>query len=526
LCRTYPLTTAISQGYVDLAPVLHAAGFWYVANLHVPNLEQELAAVLPADANPHRVRLFCAALRRDRIQVASVSNMAMVRPRDDDNDRVEELSGTPLKKGPGAPDAETPAPAEKPEVSALGASESDEEMANMFPNKLPCCPKCGNARVHSYRLEHDIFHAQCGGHIGRKSYGCGEFLDRLFLENVEVWRYGPVDQDPKKKWFRIDTTDRKPNPGGGHRHVRRWSCRLQDDCEATIVQTFPDGKVSEACVRRFLISERWIGHHTHGENCKAALVLAQEEDVIERFRAGGSTVDAFVQVTATAGGAALKPTMKKLQNLKDRLPSVKPSASDADLLKGLGALAGTYIGFRLVLSQLLAAGKTVDGVGVLVSFIGVVDKRAGLIIALGGNVKMLRKWVNDCISAWRKAGLTGTIRLDIFVDGQWGWARLGRTTQVLLVTLPHPDSRRGYVTFMVVMDVKSMGDYVMAMTPFAETLAQELERCSLDMGSIRWHCDEEDALTMALESFGGEIVGCRFHKLQNAQLKAYFPKRT
>ena len=175
----------------------------------------------------------------------------------------------------------------------------------------------------------------------------------------------------------------------------------------------------------------------------------------------------------------------------------------------------------------MKAGKAADGVGVLECVAGVVGKRAGFITALGGHEKMLNKWVKDGCVGWRKANLEGDVKLDIFVDGMWGYGRLGRTVQVLLVTLPHPDSLRGYVTFMVIMDVKSKADYTTALAPFAKMLKGALQRCGLDTSAIRWHCDEEDALTAALLDIGGTIVGCRFHKLQNlnACVKAHFPKR-
>ena len=158
---------------------------------------------------------------------------------------------------------------------------------------------------------------------------------------------------------------------------------------------------------------------------------------------------------------------------------------------------------------------------------GVVDKRAGFISSIGGHKKMLSKWVKDCCTWWHKKGLEGDVRLDVMVDGMWGWSHLGRTFQVVLVTLPHPGSERGYVTYMVIMDVKSKADYTTALEPFAKMLGEALAQAGLDMSAIRWHCDEEDALTAALEAFGGTIVGCRFHKLQNlyAHLKGWFPKR-
>jgi hypothetical protein len=111
----------------------------------------------------------------------------------------------------------------------------------------------------------------------------------------------------------------------------------------------------------------------------------------------------------------------------------------------------------------------------------------------------------------------------------WGWARVGRNFQVLMVTLPHPDNQRGYTAYMAAMDVKSTEDYELALAPFAKMLKNELEYHRVGTSALAFHCDEEDALIAALESQfpGCAIVGCRFHKLQNliAQIKGNMPKR-
>ncbi len=118
---------------------------------------------------------------------------------------------------------------------------------------------------------------------------------------------------------------------------------------------------------------------------------------------------------------------------------------------------------------------------------------------------------------------------DIFVDGQWGWPFYGPALQVLQCTLPHPYTARGYVAAMAVMDVKSTEDYIKALRSFVEDVVAAIERWGLQASDcLRWHVDEEDALTGALEKLGGGfIVGCRFHKAQNVerQLKIAFPVR-
>jgi hypothetical protein len=168
--------------------------------------------------------------------------------------------------------------------------------------------------------------------------------------------------------------------------------------------------------------------------------------------------------------------------------------------------------------------KSGDGVGVIECMAGVVANRPGFICILGGHRRMLLKWVRDSCLAWAKAGFEGEVRFDVFV---WGWGNLGRNFQVLLVTLPHPESLRGYVAYMVVMDVKSKADYEIALAPFLQALEAALAKFNLPLTAVRFHCDEEDALTAVFEDAGCDIVGCRFHKLQNltAQIKGRFPKR-
>jgi hypothetical protein len=150
---------------------------------------------------------------------------------------------------------------------------------------------------------------------------------------------------------------------------------------------------------------------------------------------------------------------------------------------------------------------------------------------------MLRKWIKDTLDATndlRRANeflpIEAVIDLffDIFVDGQWGWAVLGRNFQVLFVTLTHPRTGRGFVVHAAIMDVKSTEDYAEALRPFAKELLDLLKAAGADGDNVRVHCDEEDAVIAALAKLiGGSVVLCRFHKAQNLErhLKIAFSKK-
>ena len=98
-----------------------------------------------------------------------------------------------------------------------------------------------------------------------------------------------------------------------------------------------------------------------------------------------------------------------------------------------------------------------------------------------------------------------------------------------MITIPNPFDHRGYVTQMVITDVKSLDDYVVALGPFCRQLVATLQNAGIIAAdAVRWHCDEEDAVTKALlHLVGGVIIGCRFHKMQNLEshFKAAFPKK-
>lgn len=180
----------------------------------------------------------------------------------------------------------------------------------------------------------------------------------------------------------------------------------------------------------------------------------------------------------------------------------------------------------------------VGGIGVLMSAVGVVNGRPGLVIPIGGNIKMIRKWAKDTVDATaeerRKNELDPLgdpsfgLFFDIFVDGQWGWAILGRNFQVLFVTLTHPLTGRGYTVHSAILDVKATCDYVAALRSFAQELLEVLKTFDADGDNVRFHCDEENAVITALaELIGGHIVLCRFHKAQNFErhLKVAFNKK-
>jgi hypothetical protein len=181
------------------------------------------------------------------------------------------------------------------------------------------------------------------------------------------------------------------------------------------------------------------------------------------------------------------------------------------------------------------------GVGVLSSTAGVINGRPGILITIGGHRKALQKWVADTVAATEEAMRTAELNqdnpigdappflyFDVFVDGQWGWSMVGRNFQVLFVTLTDPQTGRGYVVHSAIMDVKSTADYMAALHPFMVVLLEALKAVDADGENVRFHTDEEDALTAALtELVGGHLVGCRFHKAQNfqRQLKVAFGKK-
>jgi hypothetical protein len=178
------------------------------------------------------------------------------------------------------------------------------------------------------------------------------------------------------------------------------------------------------------------------------------------------------------------------------------------------------------------------GVGVLSSHLGVVNSRPGLTITIGGHKKSVFKWVADTVVATKEAQKVLDLSpigdeplglfFDVFLDGQWGWAMLGRNFQVLFVTLTDPFTGRGFVAHAAIMDVKSTDDYVNAIRPFAQVLLAALESVGADGENVRFHTDEEDAMTAALTQLvGGHLVGCRFHKAQDFErhLKVAFNKK-
>jgi hypothetical protein len=328
---------------------LRNAGIWHEENLKsVPNLDDELTSALVPGVHPPRVRLFCMALHRrftgDRLFV--IGNKAgALRPREPEPEPAEQLSGTPTPpskktaEGVGARPAVVAEP-ERP-VELSGESDEEQELQNTFTNKLPPCPECGNDVVHSLVLVHDFFRPQCGGFVGKKSFGCDTFLARSFLDQTEVWRYGRTDEDPRKGWWFIRSLDKKVNETSGPHTVRRWKCSLLKGCPAVIVQTFPAGPKDLVCVRARLISERYVGHHSHGVNIAKATESAQREEAKDMFRAGGSVLDAFVAQTQTEQGARTHPGMKALANAKARLGlSGAKSRDDSDLIVELNQLAG------------------------------------------------------------------------------------------------------------------------------------------------------------------------------------------
>ncbi len=157
-----------------------------------------------------------------------------------------------------------------------------------------------------------------------------------------------------------------------------------------------------------------------------------------------------------------------------------------------------------------------------------------MLIVIGGHDPFLRKWMKDSIAVTLAAvgRFDDTVYLDIFIDGQWGWSSMSRLFQVLMITLASPFSGRGYVVAIALMDGKREEDYRSALKPFCKQLKTLMLEFGLVVAdSVRLHCDEETAMINAFIGLMGvdelQVIGCRFHKLQNlvGQLKSAFPAR-